>query len=76
MTIMTNINEFKFYIGYLMEGRKMIHAGQEKIFIKIIKVKISNGQGYWWVWGGLCMPYLQADHSLLHVIICNHSTEV
>lgn len=26
-----------------MEGRKMIHAGQEKIFIKIIKVKISNG---------------------------------
>lgn len=60
----------------IMEGRKMIHAGQEKIFIKIIKVKISNGQGYWWVWGGLCMPYLQADHSLLHVIIFNHSTEV
>lgn len=54
----------------------MIHAGQEKIFIKIIKVKISNGQGYWWVWGGLCMPYLQADHSLLHVIIFKHSTEV
>lgn len=33
----------------IMEGRKMIHAGQEKIFIKIIKVKISNGQGYCWV---------------------------
>lgn len=60
----------------IIEGRKMIHAGQEKIFIKIIEVKISNGQGYWWVWGGLCMPYLQADHSLLHVIIFNHSTEV
>lgn len=60
----------------IIEGRKMIHAGQEKIFIKIIKVKISNGQGYWWVWGGLFMPYLQADHSLLHVIIFNHSTEV
>lgn len=59
-----------------MEGRKMIHAGQEKIFIKIIKVKIGNGQGYWWVCRGLCMPYLQADHSLLHVIIFNHSTEV
>lgn len=33
----------------IIEGRKMIHAGQEKIFIKIIKVKISNGQGYCWV---------------------------
>lgn len=33
----------------IMEGRKMIYVGQEKIFIKIIKVKISNGQGYWWV---------------------------
>lgn len=32
-----------------MEGRKMIYVGQEKIFIKIIKVKISNGQGYCWV---------------------------
>lgn len=52
-----NLN-FIFVKFLIMEGRKMIYVGQEKIFIKIIKVKISNGQGYWWVWGGLCMFYL------------------
>lgn len=42
----------------IMEGRKMIYVGQEKIFIKIIKVKISNGQGYWWVWGGVYVCFI------------------